>query len=663
MKRLLGVPWLFAVAYSAVGFSLYFSIGVVAKFGLGLTPLIFLGAGLLFVLTTFTYVEGGAMFLQRGGSSTLARNAFNELISFVAGWAVLIDYIIIVAIAAISVPHYLTPISESFGHSGGEIIAAAVVILGVTLVNVIGLTGQARQRLLVVLALADLGLQLAVIAVGAMVALDPELLTAQLDLFSSPTFSDVVYAGVIATVALAGIEAASDLAPDLEWDPGDLRRVVNVGAAVVPLLYAAMTAVALMAVPVVAGPDGPETALAGPYIEEPVLGVVQSFDPGWLADAMQWAVVVIAPTVLIWAASISMLGLSRHVYTLATNRQIPSWLGKLGRRTGTPFVAIWTAAAIALGLTLPADVEVLAGLYAFGITLAIAIAHLSVIRLRFNDPDRERPYVMPFNVSVRNRSLPIPALIGAVVAVAAWASVVVLHDEARYLGGGWMLFGLVAYIVYRRLVEGTSLTRRVAVPAEALTKRTPEVEYGNILVPVFGTELDDDIVGTAGRLADAADEPGESAPRLDVIYVMDLPLTVPLDAPPPPDRVEAARRALDRAKDVGEEYETVEVATDVVRARSVGAGIVEEARRRDVEMIVMGGEPPTRVRGGAVLGGIGAAKPAEIGPVTEYVLKKAPCRVLLTAPPEAPGGDDSVEDPDEDLHEGELHERHHSRGS
>ena len=660
MKRLLGVPWLFAVAYSAVGFSLYFSIGVVAEFGLGLTPLIFLGAGLLFVLTTFTYVEGGAMFLERGGSSTLARNAFNELISFIAGWAVLIDYIIIVAIAAISVPHYLTPISERFGDSGGEIATAGAVILGVTLVNIVGFTGQARQRLLVVLALADLGLQVVVIAVGAVVALDPELLTAQLDLFSSPTFSDVVYAGVIATVALAGIEAASDLAPDLEWGPGDLRKVVNTGAVIVPLLYTAMAAVALMAVPVVAGPDGPETALAGRYIEEPVLGVVQSFDPVWLADTMQWVVAVVAPAVLIWAASISMLGLSRHVYTLATNRQIPSWLGKLGRRTATPFVAIWISAGIALGLTLPGDVEVLAGLYAFGITLAIAIAHLSVIRLRFSDPDRERPYRMPFSVGAAERSVPIPAVIGAAVAIAAWASVVVLHDEARYLGGGWMLFGLVAYVVYRRFVEGTSLTRRVAVPAEALTKSTPEVEYGSILVPVFGTELDDDIVGTAGRLADAADAPEERAPRLDVIYVMEMPLTVPLDAPPSPERLEEAKRALERAKDVGEEYDTVEVATEMVRARSVGAGIVEEARRRDVEMIVMGGEPPTRVRGGAVLGGIGAAKPAEIGEVTEYVLKKAPCRVLLTAPPEERKDDETgVEPPDEALHEGTLHERHH----
>ena len=122
-----------------------------------------------------------------------------------------------------------------------------------------------------------------------------------------------------------------------------------------------------------------------------------------------------------------------------------------------------------------------------------------------------------------------------------WMAVLVFHASARWVGGGWMLFGLVAYVIYRRFVERTSLTKRVSVPEEALRKEVREAEYGDILVPVFGTKLDDDIVGTAGRLADAADEPGEARPKLEVIYVIELPLTVPLDAPPPKERLEAAR--------------------------------------------------------------------------------------------------------------------------
>ena len=153
-----------------------------------------------------------------------------------------------------------------------------------------------------------------------------------------------------------------------------------------------------------------------------------------------------------------------------------------------------------------------------------------------------------------------------------------------------------------------------------------------INMSVFGTKLDDEIVGTAGRLADAATGPGEPVPQLRIVYVIEVPLTVPLTSPPPKERAEVASAAVERAQQVASEYETVEAQQTVKKARNVGAGIVEVAREFGAQMIVMGAEPPTRIRGGAILGGVGGARPAEIGPVTEYVLRRAPCRVLVTAP-------------------------------
>jgi APA family basic amino acid/polyamine antiporter len=634
LKRGLGVPWLFAAAYSAVGFSIYFALGVVADRGLGLTPLIFLAAGLLFGLTTLSYVEGGAMFRERGGSSTFARHAFNELIAFIAGWAILIDYLIVIALAAISVPHYLEPISGSFDKPVLEIGVAAAVIAAVCVLNIFNVTGRGRQRSLAFLALADLGLQLTVIVVGALVVMHPDRLTAHLDLFNQPDFKDIVYAAVVAMLAYAGIEAASDLAPDIDVDRRDLKRIASLGAIAVPLVYAGMAAIALMAVPVVIGPHGPETALGNQYVKDPVLGVVSAFHPHWVAEVMRWAVALIAAPVLIWAANTSMLGVSRHIYTLAINRQIPSWLGKLERRNATPYVAITICGVIAVGLVIPTDVKLLAGIYAFGATLAITIAHLSIIRMRVKDPGRARPFRIPLGVSWGGAELPLPAIVAAILSGLAFLSVLAYHDIARWVGGGWMVFGLIFYVVYRKGFEGTTLTRRVSVTERALTKQVPEVEFRNILVPVFGTGLDDDIVATAGRLAAAEQESsdGDDA-HLEVVYVIEVPLTLPLDAKLPPEREAEAQRALERAREVGEEYEDVGVSTEVIRARKVGAGILEAARRSGAEAIVIGGEPPTKIRGGARIGGIGAAKPEEIGAATEYVLKKAPCRVLLTAPP------------------------------
>ncbi len=637
LQRALGVPGLFAAAYSAVGFSIYFALGVVAERGLGLTPLIFLASGLLFGLTTLTYVEGSAMFRERGGSSSFARHAFNELIAFVAGWAILLDYLIVLALAAISVPHYLEPIWGGFAENGAEIAVAAAVIAAVCVLNILNVSGRGGQRSLALLALADLALQLAVIVVGLLVVMHPDRLTAQLDLFSQPSVRDIIYAAVIAMLAYAGIEAASDLAPDIEVSRRDLKRVATLGAFAVPLVYAGMAAIALMAVPVVAGPNGPETALGGEFIEEPVLGVVSAFHPHWVAETMRWAVTLVAVPVLFWAANTTMLGVSRHTYTLAINRQIPSWLGKLDRRNATPYVAITICGLIALGLVIPTDVKLLAGIYAFGATLAITIAHLSIIRLRVKartgrarsgsprdalgaggaadaGADRrcsQRPRVRQRPRLPPDRALGRDRLDGLRPRLLRRLPQGLRGDDADQAGLG-----------HRAGADQAGARGRVPQHPRAGLRHQARRRHRRHRRPAGGREE-----------AESGGEAGEA--RLDVIYVIEVPLTLPLDAELPKEREEVARRALERAREVGEEYEDVEVSTEVIRARKVGAGIVEAARRTGAEAIVIGGEPPTKIRGGAKIGGIGAAKPAEIGAATEYVLKKAPCRVLLTAPPEA----------------------------
>jgi APA family basic amino acid/polyamine antiporter len=288
------------------------------------------------------------------------------------------------------------------------------------------------------------------------------------------------------------------------------------------------------------------------------------------------------------------------------------------------------AAVIAFAFALTRDLDFLGGVFAFGAMISIAIAHVSVIVLRYREPGRPSAFRVPLSIRAGRGSIPLPAALGALASVAAWVSVVVLHEGARLIGGIWMAFGVGLYVVYRRS-QDKSLTQRFTIPAEAL-QETVEAEYGSILVPVLGTPLDDDIVGTAGRLAAEEGEEGDGA-VLEALYVFEIPMSLPIDARVPEERVQEAKRILARAKQVGEEYEGVEVATAMVRGRTAGQAIIAEARRRGVEAIVLAAEEPSRVRGGAILGGRGRARDRFVGETTRYVVEKAPCRVILTAPP------------------------------
>ena len=627
-RRSLGSPRLFGIIYTPIASAIYFSLGVIAGYALGLTPVVFLAAGLYFAITAMTYVEGASLHQDRGGATVFARYAFDELTSFVAGWAVLLDYTILIAVCALSATNYLQAFWHPLAEGGAEVGLSIAVIAWVGIRNVRGFTAR-RAKGVVVIVVADIVLQVLLIVLGLAMFFDADLLTGQIDLGTAPTWSDLVFALTIATVAFTSLESASGLAGEVGVRRTGLKRLVTSASATVTLVYVGIALVAIAALPVVDG----KTQLSERYEDAPVLGLVSQMDPAWLADVLKYVTAVVATVTLVAAAEAAMLGLSRLAYQLGTNRQIPSLVSRLHPTRSTPYVVIAIAAVLATALVIPRDLDFLVGIYAFGATLAFLIAHLSVIRLRITEPDRDRPYRMPLTVG----RLPLPAVLGAVVSALLLVSVLILHDAARFVGLGWMAAGVLLYLVYR-VAEDKPILRRVSVPAAALRydPQHGEAEYGSILVPIFGTPLDDDIVQTAGRLAaeDPADEveEGEGA-TIEALWVFQVPMSLPIDARLPDEQLKRARAALARAKAVGEEYEGVNVATATVRARGTGQAIVEEARRRGVEAIVMAAEEPSRIRGGALLGGRAGPNDNFLGDVTKYVVTKAACPVILTAPP------------------------------
>ena len=629
LRRSVGSPLLFTIVYTPLASALYFCLGVIAGHALGLTPLVFVISSLLFALTAMTYAEGASMHPERSGSTVFARYAFNELISFVAGWVILLDYIILIAVTTYSATQYLSVFSSPLGDRDEALILALLFIAVVVVGNVRGLGGR-RARRIGVLVIADLALQVFIVILGLALFFNSDKLFDPIHLGIAPKWSDFVFALTVAAISFTSLESAAGLAGEVRVSSAALKRLIASGTVTVVLIYTGIALVAVTALPV----HGGHTELATRYLNLPMVGIAAQMHPHWLAEALRYVVAGLATMTLVAAANSAMLGLSRLAYSLSTNRQIPSGLGRLHPQRSTPYVLIVAAGAVAAGLAATENLDFLVGIYAFGALLAFTIAHLSICRLRYREPDRDRPYRVPLSIRWRSGSLPLPAVAGALISAAGWVAVMVVHEPARYVGLGWLAGGLALYVIYRRADE-TSLLRRVTVSPEVLRAEPPrERDYGSILVPLFGTALDEDIVQTAALLV--AGEPTDDAAidkaTIEALWIFVIPMSLPIDARLPEAQIKHARQALARAKAVGEEYSGVEVATAMVRTRRAGYAIVDEARRRGVEAIVLGAEEPSLIRGGARLGGRGGRLENYVGDATKYVISKANCRVIVTAP-------------------------------
>src|SRR5260370_3380514 len=249
LRRSGGVGGLFATAYGNVGSSIYYALGLVAAYALGLTPVVFMLAGGLFALTAKTYAEGAAMFPEAGGSSSFARHAFNDVVSFFAGCALSLYYIITIAISAFFVPHSLGAFFPSLTHTPGDIIGGLITIVLLAALNIRGLGESAKLNLF--LAVTDLCTQILLVGLGFVLVLNPSLLIHQVHLGVAPTWTQLIFALSLAMVPYPGIETRSNIAEESK-DPGhDIPKAVNLVLIAVLGVYAGISVVALSALPVV----------------------------------------------------------------------------------------------------------------------------------------------------------------------------------------------------------------------------------------------------------------------------------------------------------------------------------------------------------------------------------------------------------------------------
>jgi APA family basic amino acid/polyamine antiporter len=605
LRRTVGVPGLFATAYGNVGSSIYYALGLVAAHALGLTPLVFIFAGGLFALTAKTYAEGASMFPEAGGSSSFARHAFNEVASFFAGWALTLDYIITIAISAFFVPHYLGAFWPWLRDNPGDIVGGIVTIAVLAALNVRGLRESATLN--VFLAGADLVTQILLVVLGAALIFDPQVLVSQVHLGVAPSYRELLFALSISMVAYTGIETVSNMAEEARDPDRDVPKTVNYVLVAVLGIFAGISVISIVALPVTHHAGHYSTALGTTYENDPVLGIVSALPLGHgLAVALRYYVGVLAATILVIATNAGLIGISRLSWSLAQHRQLPSIFARVHRRYRTPWFTIVVFSVLAALLLIPGQTDFLGNLYSFGAMLSFTTAHLAVIALRYKEPDHHRPYRMPWNVRFRGGLLPLSAVLGGIGTFAAWLSVVALHVEARTVGVAWMVVGMAGYFVYRRRLgldprESTRIDRRAA-PAGF-----QELAYGSALVPIFGTDVNGDAMRAAAKLA------GESA-TVDALYVIQVPPQLSLEAGLD-DEERRAREVLDAARLRARESR-LRVRTSVIRTRNPGAAIVAEAKARGSDVIYLDTvhAPPSE---------------RALGPTALYLLRERPTRVVV----------------------------------
>ena len=629
-----GVSGLFATAYGNVGSSIYYALGLVAAHALGLTPLVFLFAGGLFALTAKTYAEGASMFPEAGGSSSFARHAFDDVVSFFAGWALSLDYILTIAISAFFVPHYLSAFPGCTRSSTTRTTSSAELIVVVLLagLNIRGLGESAKLNF--VLAILDLSTQILLVGLGLVLVFNPSLLIDQVHLGAVPTWKELIFALSLAMLAYTGIETVANMAEESR-DPGtQVPKAVNLVVLAVLGVYAGISIIALSALPVVHhgvgySPalqesfhhPGYATALGGFFQNDPVLGIISRLGlHGTVLHLAEYYVGILAATILFIATNAGMIGISRLSWSLAEHRQLPAIFSQLHPKFRTPWFTLVFFSGLAGVLILYGNTEVLGNLYSFGAMLSFTIAHAAVIALRVKDPDRARPYSAPWGIRIRGAVIPMTAVIGGLGTAGAWVAVVVLHTEARYVGIPWMIFGMAGYFYYRHR-QGLDPRKSYRIARPERPADFEELEYSTALVPIFGDDI------SASALRSAAKLIGEDG-VLYAIFVLPVPSQLSLEAGL--EEEEAQGRSVLESARIQARRADIKIHTGLIRTRNPGAALVEEAERVGCDVIYW-----STIHA--------PAGEQRIGPTATYLLSKRPCRVIIetqnppaTRPPPVP---------------------------
>lgn len=606
LQRVLKAKDLFAIGYGDLGSSIYYALGLTALFSLGATPISLLLAGCVFVFTALTYAELSALYPESGGTASFTRYAFNDSVSFLAGWGLLFDYIITIAISAFAIAPYLKifipyfqPSSEH--HLLWRMIFTMGVIFFLYLMNVRGI--KHSTKLSFVLTAITLVTQLVIVLISLFFVFHLPSFIAHLringgDSIWSPTWPQFLEGTAMAMVAYTGIESIAQLGAETKKPGQTIPRAIF---GVIFILLLSYLTISMSALSVVSPQE-----LGTTYVDDPIAGIVTHLPFGTSVLA-PW-IGLMAAVLLFVAANAGLIGSSRLSFFMSEHYQLPRFLFFLHPTYRTPYVTLGVFATFAIAIVVASQGQMLflANLYNFGAMIAFFFAHLSLIVLRIKKPNLPRPFRVPLNLKIRGKDIPIPAVFGCLSALGIWILILVTKAEGRYFGLAWLTLGLILYFAYRK-------KKHIAPFTQLNIQNIHIADYSrmrlkNILIPTRGGAFTENVqIGCEfAKLYKA---------KITALHVIEVSSTLPLDGYFP-DKLAIAKNALCRAEAIAREFD-VEINLKLIRTRNIEEAIFELIRKEGYDLLVIGAQNDK----------------GDLGPTVEKILKECPIRIWICKKP------------------------------
>ena len=498
LKREIGLLGSFSMGFADVGADVFLAIGIVALYAAGFSPFAFLIASICYITTGLVYAELSELYPYAGGAQVYGTKAGGDLMGFLMGWAILLDYVLDIGLFSIASAGYLSFIFPSIKNElilnigSSEIsiskigLVAFIIVLFLIGINILGI--KESSTLNVILVLMTIITELSVLILGFLFAFNLDTFISQLSFFGNPEHIKYVsYTGLLdiqtenfifgVTLAMSsfiGIESIAQAAEETRNPWKYLHKAFKIGIVSVIIFTLSFSILGL-------GVLGWETLANEAY--NPIASIASKIPV--IGGLFSLAVAFVAFAINIVSTNTGVIGVSRVTYSMSRFEMLPKIFSRLHRTRATPYISIVIFSLIGGALALTGEIHFVASLYNFGALLSYLLVNISHIQLRKKDRDAYRNWKTPLNFRYRGVEYSIIAILGVIATGVLFTLVIIYHPDGRVLGTLWMFIGLIAFILYRKLRRQSI---RAYIAAEIIPPATPHLRTAILLTP--GVKID-----------------------------------------------------------------------------------------------------------------------------------------------------------------------------